>query len=79
MAKSKVRELLDKVIGDEGIKSDIAITLTDASAVKLGAVLLWSGLLVSLGFHLIRTRMRSKQLTAMQDSLKAIELALTHK
>ena len=31
---------IDQVVGEEGIKTDITITLTNASALKLGSVII---------------------------------------
>lgn len=33
---------IDQVVGEEGIKTDITITLTNASALKLGGVIIGS-------------------------------------
>lgn len=74
--KSKVRQWIDKVVGDDGIKTDLDITLTDASAAKLAIVIIGSGLVVALGSHLMRAMFRNKQLATIQQSLSNIEKQL---
>ena len=45
---------INQVIGDEGIKTDISITLTNASALKLGAVIIGSILISYLAITTVK-------------------------
>ena len=45
---------LNQIVGDEGIKTDISITLTNASALKLGGVIVGSILISYLAIAVVK-------------------------
>ena len=77
MRKTKrTKTLLERLVDDDGIKTEVTITLTNQTLTKLVVALLVSGVAIALIAHIIRTRMPNRQLAQIEKQVASIQTHL---
>lgn len=77
MAKQNgIKDLIGSLVDKDGLKTEVTITLTNATLTKIVLALLASGATVIVIAHLLKTIMPNKQLSGLQTDLNQIQLTL---
>ena len=71
--KSGVKNYLDMLFNEEGLRTDLKITVTDETIYKIIAALIGSGIVVVLFSALIKNAIKNQQLNEITERLVAIE------
>lgn len=71
--KSGVKNYLDMLFNEEGLRTDLKITVTDETMYKIIAALIGSGIVVVLFSALIKNAIKNQQLNEITERLVAIE------
>lgn len=67
-----IKDYLDALVDKDGLKTEVTITMTTPTTVKLIAALLGSGLTIMLVYSLLKNHFPNAQLMAIQKQLKSI-------
>jgi ribosomal protein S15P/S13E len=74
MRKTKnSKSLLERLVDDDGIKTEVTITLTSQTLIKIVAALLVSGATIALITHTVRNRMPNRQLSNLEKDIASIQ------
>lgn len=71
--KINIKNYLDALVDKDGLKTEVTITMTTPTTVKLIAALLGSGLTIMLVYSLLKNYFPNAQLIAIQKQLKEIQ------
>ena len=59
--KRNLKGILDSIVDDEGIKTEVTVTMTDATLLKTATYIVGTTILSSISFFLIRSIMLNLQ------------------
>lgn len=71
-AKS-VKNYLDMLFNEEGLKTDLKVTITDETFIKIVAALIGAGVVVTVFGVLLKRMIKDEQLREISEKLQAIE------
>ncbi len=71
--KRNIKSYLDALVDKDGLKTEVTITMTSETTIKLVIALLGSGLTIMLVYSLVKNYFPNAQLMAIQKQLKAIQ------
>ncbi len=71
--KRNIKNYLDALVDKDGLKTEVTITMTSETTMKLVIALLGSGLTIMLVYSLVKNYFPNAQLMAIQKQLKAIQ------
>ena len=71
--KRNIKSYLDALVDKDGLKTEVTITMTSETTMKLVIALLGSGLTIMLVYSLVKNYFPNAQLMAIQKQLKAIQ------
>lgn len=77
-APRNLKNYLDMLLNDEGLKTDLKVTVTNETMYKLIAVFIGGGVVVAMAAMLFRNMLKDKQLTEISDRLENIESLMKH-
>ena len=75
-AKKQLKGYLDALIDDEGLKTEVTITLTDQTLWKIVGALVGSGLAIVLVAQLLKNAIPNKQLAENNRLLRELKNAM---
>ena len=77
MAKKRsLNNIIDSLIDDEGLKTEVTLTMTDDTLIKVIIALLASGICVMLVNHLLKNQFPNRQLTTISNEVILIKKQL---
>ena len=68
-----LKNYLDMLFNEEGLKTDLKVTVTNETMYKLIAVFIGGGVVVAMAAMLFRSMLKDKQLTEISARLENIE------
>ncbi|WP_346881310.1 hypothetical protein [uncultured Algibacter sp.] len=78
MAKKRsFNNIIDSLIDDEGLKTEVTVTLTDETLIKVIVALLASGIGVMLVNHLLKNQFPNRQLSTISKEVTSIKKQLS--
>lgn len=72
-----LKSYLDMLFNEEGLKTDLKVTVTNETMYKLIAVFVGGGVVVVMAALLFRSMIKDKQLTEITEKLSSIETHLS--
>jgi len=60
-ANTNIKDLLDSLVDDEGLRTEVTVTLTDTTLMKTSLTLMGTVIISSVSFFLIKGLFRSGQ------------------
>jgi mannitol-specific phosphotransferase system IIBC component len=73
-----LKNYLDMLFNEEGLKTDLKVTVTNETMYKLIAVFIGGGVVVAMAAMLFRSMLKDKQLTEISVRLENIESLMKH-
>ena len=73
MSQQKRKGILDALIDKDGIKTEVTLTVTNTTAIKIALTLLISGISVLLIAHLLKNAFPNAQLASIESELLEIK------
>ncbi|WP_010520478.1 hypothetical protein [Aquimarina agarivorans] len=74
--KHSLNNIIDSLIDDDGIKTEVTLTVTDTTLFKIIAALLASGVCVMLVNHLLKNQFPNSQLHRISNEVSLIQKQL---
>jgi len=68
----RLKDQISKVIGQEGIKTDVVVTLTTTTVVKAALGLIAAGTVTAVVWHLVKSKVKNRQLAAIQQQIQTL-------
>ena len=78
-APRNLKNYLDMLFNEEGLKTDLKVTVTNETMYKLIAVFIGGGVVVAMSAMLFRSMLKDKQLTEISARLENIESLMKHR
>lgn len=75
--KRSFNNILDSLIDDEGLKTEVTLTITDQTLIKVIVALLASGVCVMLINHLLKNQFPNRQLKNITNEVQSIKKQLS--
>lgn len=75
--KRSLNTILDSLIDDEGLKTEVTLTITDDTLIKVIVALLASGICVMLVNHLLKNQFPNRQLSSISKEVISIKNQLS--
>lgn len=75
--KRSLNTILDSLIDDEGLKTEVTLTITDDTLIKVIVALLASGICVMLVNHLLKNQFPNRQLSGISKEVTSIKNQLS--
>ena len=71
--KRKLSDYLDALIDDDGIKTDLSVTISKNDLERIAIVLIASGVAITLVWHLVKNIFHNRQLSTTNRQLLEIK------
>jgi len=71
--KKRFSEIINDVVGSEGIKSEVIITLTPETTTKIALLLIALGVSIGLTWHLMKNMVKNKQLLSIEGKILELQ------
>ena len=72
-SKKSLNNILDSLIDDDGLKTEVTLTITDETLLKIIVALVGSGVGVMLLNHLLKNQFPNRQLSMLNKQVSLIK------